>query len=151
MRTIRRGLVAMANACDSLSSGSSDIALAGGVYVMTGPELHIRTSQAGMLSPEGQCYTFDQRANGFVPGEGVGVVVLDCPGHQEEGAIRIGVDPAHHRVEKLAIFLSPGEKLGAVQIVVVEKLVVAALLQEGAAVGVGVVAGGVTRVWSAGI
>ena len=69
-------LVAMANACDSLSSGSSDVALAGGVYVMTGPELHIRTTQAGMLSPEGRCYTFDQRANGFVPGEGVGVVVL---------------------------------------------------------------------------
>jgi len=43
---------------------------------MTGPELHIRTSQAGMLSPDGRCYTFDQRANGFVPGEGVGVVVL---------------------------------------------------------------------------
>ena len=69
-------LVAIANACDSLSSGSSDVALAGGVYVMTGPELHIRTTQAGMLSPDGRCYTFDQRANGFVPGEGVGVVVL---------------------------------------------------------------------------
>src|SRR5216684_9211316 len=53
-------LVAIANACDSLSSGSSDVALAGGVYVMKGPELHIRTSQAGMLSAEGRCYTFDQ-------------------------------------------------------------------------------------------
>ena len=69
-------LVAIAQACDSLNLGGSDRALAGGVYVMAGPELHIKTSQAGMLSPEGKCYTFDQRADGFVPGEGVGVVML---------------------------------------------------------------------------
>jgi acyl transferase domain-containing protein/enoyl-CoA hydratase/carnithine racemase/acyl carrier protein/SAM-dependent methyltransferase len=69
-------LVALAQACDSLTSGGSDLALAGGVYVMTGPEMHIKTSQAGMLSPEGKCFTFDQRADGFVPGEGVGVVLL---------------------------------------------------------------------------
>ena len=68
--------VAVAQACDSLISGGSDVALAGGVYVMVGPELHIKTSQAGMLSREGRCYTFDHRANGFVPGEGVGVVLL---------------------------------------------------------------------------
>ncbi|MGZ5431807.1 MAG: SDR family NAD(P)-dependent oxidoreductase [Thermoanaerobaculia bacterium] len=69
-------LVTIAQACDALSSGDIDLALAGGVYVMAGPEMHIRSAQAGMLSPEGRCYTFDQRANGFVPGEGVGVVVL---------------------------------------------------------------------------
>ena len=69
-------LVALAQACDSLSWGGSDLALAGGVHVMAGPELHLMTSHAGMLSPEGRCYTFDQRADGFVPGEGVGVVVL---------------------------------------------------------------------------
>src|ERR1041385_7657692 len=69
-------LVAIAHACDSLISGVSDVALAGGVYVMAGPEMHIKTSQAGMLSPEGKCFTFDQRADGMVPGEGVGVVLL---------------------------------------------------------------------------
>jgi acyl transferase domain-containing protein/enoyl-CoA hydratase/carnithine racemase/acyl carrier protein len=69
-------LVAIAQACDSLTSGSSDLALAGGVYVMAGPEMHIKTSQAGMLSQEGKCFTFDERADGFVPGEGVGVVLL---------------------------------------------------------------------------
>src|SRR4029077_6838832 len=51
-------LVAIAQACDSLNSRDSDLALAGGVYVMAGPEMHIRTSQAGMLSPEGRCFTF---------------------------------------------------------------------------------------------
>src|SRR5260370_1215153 len=69
-------LVAIANACDSLTVGGSDLALAGGVYVMAGPEMHIMTAQAGMLSPEGKCFSFDQRADGFVPGEGVGVVLL---------------------------------------------------------------------------
>ncbi|WP_045825684.1 SDR family NAD(P)-dependent oxidoreductase [Teredinibacter turnerae] len=69
-------LVAIAQACDSLRHGDSDMALAGGVYVMSGPELHIKSAQAGMLSPDGRCFTFDQRANGFVPGEGVGVVML---------------------------------------------------------------------------
>ncbi|WP_189457555.1 type I polyketide synthase, partial [Aquimarina muelleri] len=69
-------LVAIANACDGLVSGSIDSALAGGVYVMPTPSMHIMSSQSGMLSPDGRCYTFDQRANGFVPGEGVGVVML---------------------------------------------------------------------------
>ena len=43
-------LVAMANACDSLKLGASDLALAGGVYVMAGPGMHIMASKAGMLS-----------------------------------------------------------------------------------------------------
>lgn len=69
-------LVAIATACDSLISGNSDMALAGGVCVMATPDLHIKASQSGMLSQDGKCYTFDNRANGFVPGEGVGVVML---------------------------------------------------------------------------
>ncbi|WP_108807996.1 SDR family NAD(P)-dependent oxidoreductase [Aquimarina spinulae] len=69
-------LVAIANACDALVSGSIDSALAGGVYIMATPSMHIMSSQSGMLSPDGRCHTFDQRANGFVPGEGVGVVML---------------------------------------------------------------------------
>lgn len=69
-------LVAIANACDSLVAGNSDSALAGGVYVMAGPSMHIMTTKAGMLSPDGKCFSFDQRANGFVPGEGVGVIFL---------------------------------------------------------------------------
>ena len=69
-------LVAIANACDSLITGASDMALAGGVYVMASADMFLKTAHAGMLSPDGRCYTFDQRANGFVPGEGVGVVML---------------------------------------------------------------------------
>jgi acyl transferase domain-containing protein/enoyl-CoA hydratase/carnithine racemase/acyl carrier protein/NAD(P)-dependent dehydrogenase (short-subunit alcohol dehydrogenase family) len=69
-------LVAIANACDSLVLGNSDTALAGGVYVINGPDIHVKMSKAGMLSEDGRCFTFDQRANGFVPGEGVGVLML---------------------------------------------------------------------------
>ncbi|WP_028545684.1 type I polyketide synthase [Paenibacillus taiwanensis] len=69
-------LVAIAEACNSLKLGDSDLALAGGVCVLTNPAMHIMTSKAGMLSPDGRCFTFDNRANGFVPGEGVGVIVL---------------------------------------------------------------------------
>ncbi|GAB3327980.1 hypothetical protein GCM10027565_16000 [Bordetella tumulicola] len=69
-------LVAIATACDSLASGGSDMALAGGVNVMAGPAMQIMTAQVGMLSPQGRCYSFDARADGIVNGEGVGVVVL---------------------------------------------------------------------------
>ncbi len=69
-------LVAIAEACNSLVLKTSDLALAGGVCVLVGPDLHIMTSKAGMLSKDGRCFTFDNRANGFVPSEGVGVVLL---------------------------------------------------------------------------
>nr|ABM63527.1 BryB [Candidatus Endobugula sertula] len=69
-------LVAIAESCNSLVLGTSDLALAGGVLLMPGPSLHIGLSHGEMLSVDGRCFTFDQRANGFVPGEGVGVVLL---------------------------------------------------------------------------
>ena len=69
-------LVAIANACDSLVAQNCDIALAGGVAVMAGPMMHVKTGQSGMLSVDGRCFAFDHRANGFVPGEGVGTVML---------------------------------------------------------------------------
>jgi acyl transferase domain-containing protein/glutamate-1-semialdehyde aminotransferase/enoyl-CoA hydratase/carnithine racemase len=87
-------LVAIALACDSLVLNNCDLALAGGVAVIAGPTMHVMTSQAGMLSPDGRCYTFDQRANGFVPGEGVGAILLkrlrdaERDGDQIHGVIR---------------------------------------------------------------
>ncbi|UXI65990.1 beta-ketoacyl synthase N-terminal-like domain-containing protein [Tahibacter amnicola] len=69
-------LVAIANACDGLVAGNCDLALAGGVAVMAGPTMHVRTGQSGMLSVDGRCFAFDHRANGFVPSEGVGALVL---------------------------------------------------------------------------
>lgn len=69
-------LVAVNEACNSLLLSNCDLAIAGGVCVMAGPTLHILSSKAGMLSPTGRCRTFDGAADGFVPGEGVGTVLL---------------------------------------------------------------------------
>ena len=69
-------LVAVHQACQSIWSGESEMALAGGVYILTTPEMHIMTSKAGMLSPDGLCKTFDNAADGFVPGEAVGMILL---------------------------------------------------------------------------
>ena len=69
-------LVALDQATVSLRSGRCDIALAGGVNVLTDPAAFIAFSKAGMLSQTGRISTFDERANGYVRGEGAGVVVL---------------------------------------------------------------------------
>ncbi len=69
-------LVAVHLACQSLRSGESNLALAGGVNLLLSPELSIILSQAQMMSPDGHCKTFDSRANGYVRGEGCGIVVL---------------------------------------------------------------------------
>ncbi|WP_268626489.1 type I polyketide synthase [Paenibacillus alvei] len=69
-------LVAVHQACQSLRSGESEMALAGGVNILVSPEIHIMTSQGGMLAKDGKCKTFDDSADGFVPGEAVCAVVL---------------------------------------------------------------------------
>jgi len=69
-------LVATHLAVQSLRSGESDLALAGGVNLILTPELTITFSQARMLSPDGHCKTFDANADGYVRGEGCGVVIL---------------------------------------------------------------------------
>lgn len=69
-------LVAVAEACNNLVLGNCDYAFAGGVSSLTGPDMYVMSSKAGMLSPDGKCFAFDSRANGFVPGEGVGAVLL---------------------------------------------------------------------------
>ncbi|HEX6095638.1 MAG TPA: SDR family NAD(P)-dependent oxidoreductase [Thermoanaerobaculia bacterium] len=69
-------LVALHLACQALRAREVDIALAGGVFVQCTPGFFGLANHAGMLSPTGHCYAFDARADGFVPGEGVGVVVL---------------------------------------------------------------------------
>ncbi|WP_046302514.1 polyketide synthase, partial [Mycobacterium sp. UM_Kg27] len=69
-------LVTIHLACASLRRRESDQALAAGVNLMLAPQNSIATSRWGMLAPDGQCKTFDAAADGYVRGEGAGVVVL---------------------------------------------------------------------------
>ncbi|MDI1314782.1 type I polyketide synthase [Prosthecobacter sp.] len=69
-------LTAVHVACEHIMDGRCKTAMAGGVTVMITPDGFIGFSQAGMLSPEGKCKAFDASANGFVRGEGAGMVLL---------------------------------------------------------------------------
>ncbi|MGC4750675.1 beta-ketoacyl synthase N-terminal-like domain-containing protein, partial [Micromonospora sp. DT201] len=69
-------LVAVHLACESLRRSESEIALAGGVHLNVSPLSSAVVEAAGALSPDGKCYVFDERANGYVRGEGGGIVVL---------------------------------------------------------------------------
>ncbi|MFF4417777.1 type I polyketide synthase, partial [Streptosporangium sp. NPDC001559] len=69
-------LVAVHLACESLRSGESAVALAGGVNLNLVPESTVTADRFGGLSPDGRCFTFDARANGYARGEGGGLVVL---------------------------------------------------------------------------
>lgn len=60
----------------SLRSGESEMAIVGGVNLLLAPEIHICFSKLQAISPDGKCKTFDASANGYVRGEGCGVVIL---------------------------------------------------------------------------
>ncbi|WP_434042178.1 MULTISPECIES: type I polyketide synthase [Sorangium] len=69
-------LVAIHLACQSLRAGESSLAVAGGVNLMLAPWLTQALAASQALSVDGRCKTFDAQANGFVRGEGCGMIVL---------------------------------------------------------------------------
>ncbi|MCW2689670.1 MAG: polyketide synthase, partial [Mycobacterium sp.] len=69
-------LVAVHLACQSLRMHDSNLAIAAGVNLLLSPAVFHGFDQAGALSPTGRCHAFDASADGFVRGEGCGVVVL---------------------------------------------------------------------------
>ena len=69
-------LVALHYACNSLRIGESDLCLVGGVSLMLSPEPFITYSHARMMAADGHCKTFDASADGYVRGEGGGMVLL---------------------------------------------------------------------------
>ncbi|WBB80640.1 SDR family NAD(P)-dependent oxidoreductase [Micromonospora sp. WMMD882] len=69
-------LVAVHLACQSLRAGEATTALAGGVNLTIAPESTVAMSKFGAMSPDGRSKAFDARANGYVRGEGAGIVVL---------------------------------------------------------------------------
>ncbi len=69
-------LVALHLACQGLRLAECDLALAGGVNLVLTPEMNITFSKARMMAADGRCKTFDAAADGYVRGEGCGIVVL---------------------------------------------------------------------------
>ena len=69
-------LLAVKSACEELWRGEATLALAGGVNLNLLPETGTVIGQFGALSPDGRCFTFDARANGYVRGEGGALIVL---------------------------------------------------------------------------
>ena len=82
-------LVAIHQAVAGLQRREADLALAGGVHtILSGRLLELR-GNAGMLSPDGRCATFDAAANGYVRGEGCGIVALKRLAEAEADGDRI--------------------------------------------------------------
>jgi acyl transferase domain-containing protein len=69
-------LLAIHLATESIRRGECAAAIAGGVSLLLHPTHYVQLCAARMLSRDGRCKTFDARADGFVPGEGVGAVLL---------------------------------------------------------------------------
>jgi len=97
---LRGPAVALDTACSSalvatemgfraIREGSCDLALVGGVNLMTTPQMHVMTAASGMLAADGRCRTFDDGASGFVPGEGIGLLVLRRLDHAQADTDRI--------------------------------------------------------------
>lgn len=69
-------LIAIHKAVENIRNGNCEMAIAGGVNSLLSPGFTLSFSQAGMLSADGRCKSFDQSANGYVRAEGVGVIIL---------------------------------------------------------------------------
>ncbi|MGE0912085.1 beta-ketoacyl synthase N-terminal-like domain-containing protein, partial [Bacillus atrophaeus] len=91
-------ITALHTACQSIMNGDCEMALAGGVSILLSPSRQISFSQMGMLSPSGSCKAFDQDADGYVRGEGAGIVLIK-PFHK---ALADG-DPIHGIIKGSAI------------------------------------------------
>ena len=107
-------LVAVCMACDSLTSGSSDLVIAGGASISVPQIAGYLFHEGGILSPDGHCRTFDAGARGTVGGNGIGVIALkrltDAIADRDricavikgwavnnDGATKVGLHRAEHR------------------------------------------------------
>ncbi|EHN74849.1 polyketide synthase, partial [Streptomyces coelicoflavus ZG0656] len=91
-------LTAVHQACAALRDGTCDLAIAGGVSLILAPGVYEALSQGEMLSPDGRCKAFDSRADGYVRGEGAGVVLLKPHGRAERDG-----DAVHAVIKAVAL------------------------------------------------
>lgn len=69
-------LVAVHEACAAIRTGASPMAIAGGIHLNFAPEMAMLEREFGAVSPSGHTYAFDRRADGYVRGDGGGLVLL---------------------------------------------------------------------------
>ncbi|MFA6173946.1 MAG: amino acid adenylation domain-containing protein, partial [Kiritimatiellales bacterium] len=91
-------LTAIHEACQHIRHGDCDMAIAGGVNLYLHPSTYVGLCSVYMLSQDGQCKSFGKGGNGFVPGEGVGAVLLK----RLSQAVRDG-DPIHAVIRGSAV------------------------------------------------
>jgi acyl transferase domain-containing protein/NAD(P)-dependent dehydrogenase (short-subunit alcohol dehydrogenase family) len=77
-------LTAIHQACESIRNGECGVAIAGGINLYLHPASYISLSQMTMLSTDGKCRSFGAGGDGFVPGEGVGCLLLKPLQHARE-------------------------------------------------------------------
>jgi acyl transferase domain-containing protein/acyl carrier protein len=82
-------LIAIKRGVERIRNGECDMVIAGGVSLVLMPDLLFPLSQAGFLSKDGRCKTFDQSADGYVRGEGVGMIVMKSLSQAEADGDRI--------------------------------------------------------------
>ncbi|KAL2132992.1 hypothetical protein VTI74DRAFT_3062 [Chaetomium olivicolor] len=69
-------LVALHQACQSIRTGESDLAIVGASQLILHPDQTLTMNQIGMMNPDGKCYVFDDRGDGYARGEGTAAVIL---------------------------------------------------------------------------
>ncbi|KAK4107787.1 putative polyketide synthase [Canariomyces notabilis] len=69
-------MVCVNEAVQALRSGTSRVAVACGTNLLLAPFMYVSLSAVGMVSPTGRCHMWDERADGYARGEGVGALVL---------------------------------------------------------------------------
>lgn len=69
-------LVAVYRAIEAIRGGHCDVAIIGGVNALLAPDVYISFAKSGMLCEDGRCKTFSDKANGYVRGEGVAMLML---------------------------------------------------------------------------
>ncbi|KUJ19541.1 reducing type I polyketide synthase [Mollisia scopiformis] len=69
-------MAALDLSCQGLWSGESTMGIVAGSSLILTPEMNIALSNMNFLSPDGRCYSFDDRSNGYGRGEGFGVLIL---------------------------------------------------------------------------
>lgn len=63
-------------ACESIKNGETDVAIAGGVNITVHPNKYLFLSKTGFASSDGRCRSFGEGGDGYVPGDGVGAILL---------------------------------------------------------------------------